>query len=83
MAKYNNKVIPNTEITLKEFKEMLFEQFKGYPMMYVDYKRNQFVIKQTYYDNISITQKKLVNFCNKFNIACEAAFHKVIIDLAS
>jgi len=64
----NKTLIPNTNITLKEFKELLFEKFKAYPMIYTNYKKNIFSISETYYENISITQNNLSSFCNKLNI---------------
>ena len=33
-----NQKLPNTDITLKEFKELLFKQFIAYPMMKTNYK---------------------------------------------
>ena len=64
----NKVLIPNTNITLKEFKELLYNKFKAYPMMRVNYKNNTFTISETYYEKVSITQNKLSSFCNKLNI---------------
>ena len=40
--KHNSKLIPNTNTTVKEFKELAFKKFKAYPMMRINYKKNQF-----------------------------------------
>lgn len=80
--KVNNKLIPNTNITLKEFKELLFKEFKGYPMMCVHYKNNQFIISQTFYDGIDITQDKISNFCKVLNVNHGLTDNKVIINLS-
>ena len=61
----NKVLIPNTNITLKEFKELLYNKFKAYPMMRVNYKNNIFTISETHYEKVSITQNKLSSFCNK------------------
>ena len=79
--KVNNKLIPNINITLKEFKELLFKEFKGYPMMSVNYKSNQFTISQTFYDGIDITQNKISKFCKMLNINHGLTYNKVIINL--
>jgi len=70
----NKTLIPNTNITLKEFKELLFEKFKAYPMIYTNYKKNIFSISETYYENISITQNNLSSFCKKLNINYELSY---------
>ena len=67
MKKIEN-IIPTTNITLKDFKKLLFEKFKAYPTMELNYKKNIFTISNTFYDNISITQRKLSLFCNKLGI---------------
>ena len=64
------KLIPNTDITVKEFKEMLFEKFKAYPMMSCNYKHQYLIIHQTFYDNIDITTNKLLKFCNNIGVKC-------------
>ena len=61
----NKTLIQNTNITLKEFKELLFNKFKAYPMMKMNYKNKVFTITNTYYDDISITQDMLNSFCNE------------------
>lgn len=66
--KINNKLIPNTNITLKQFKELLYNKFKAYPNMQTDYRNNRFIIANTFYENVSITQRKLSLFCNKLGI---------------
>ena len=66
--KINNKILPNTNITLKEFKKLLYNEFKAYPVMLTDYKNNKFIISNTFYDNINITQRKLSIFCNTLGI---------------
>ena len=38
--KHNSKLVPGTNITIKEFKELAFEKFKAYPMMRVNYQKN-------------------------------------------
>ena len=83
----NNTTIPNTNITLKEFKELLYKQFKVYPTMQTNYKNNTFMISQTFYDNIDITQRKLGLFCNKLGINYKSDINNrytkcVVIDLA-
>jgi hypothetical protein len=79
--KVNNKVLPNTNITLKQFKEMLYDKFKAYPSMYTDYKDNVFIITNTYYEKISITQRKLSLFCNKLGIKYKKDVNCIIIQL--
>lgn len=64
----NNKLIPNTNITLKQFKELLYKQFKAYPCMKTDYRNNTFIVSNSFYDNVSITQRKLSLFCNKLGV---------------
>lgn len=66
--KINNKLIPNTNITLKQFKELLYNKFKAYPSMRTDYRNNTFIVSNTFYDNIDITQHKLSLFCDKLGI---------------
>ena len=65
MKQKHNKLIPNTNVTVKEFKELIFEKFKAYPLMRMNYQKNQFEIVNTFYENVSITQDKLVSFCKK------------------
>lgn len=82
--KHNIKVIPNTNITLKEFKELIYDKFKAYPMMRMNYRKNQFEIVNTFYDNVDITQNKLSSFCNKLGVNFELeyvgwAFSKAVI----
>ena len=48
-------LIPNTNITVKEFQKLLFEHFNAYPMMFKDYKKNQIKVTRTFYDCVSIT----------------------------
>jgi len=72
--KLNDKVLPNTNIKLKEFKELLYNKFKAYPSMYTDYKNNAFIVTNTFYENIDITQRKLSLFCNKLGIKYEKGF---------
>lgn len=67
----NKVLIPNTNITLKEFKELLYNKFKAYPMMRVNYKNNTFTVSETHYEKVSITQNKLSSFCDKLNINYE------------
>jgi len=66
----NSKVIPNTDITVKEFKEMLFEKFKARPMTTANYRRPYLIIHQTFYDGIDITTNKLFKFCNNVGVKC-------------
>ena len=60
--KHNNKLISGTNISIKEFKELAFEKFKAYPLMCMNYQKNQFEIVNTFYENINITQNKLISF---------------------
>ena len=66
--KLNNLMLPNINITLKDFKKLLYNEFKAYPMMFTNYKNNTFTIKNTFYENIDITQHKLVMFCDELKI---------------
>ena len=66
--KLNNLMLPNTNITIKDFKKLLYNEFKAYPMMFTNYKNNTFTIKNTFYENIDITQHKLVMFCDELKI---------------
>jgi len=79
--KTNNKIIPNTDITLKQFKKLLYNKFKAYPMMFTDYKNNIFVISNTFYDDINITQRKLSMFCNKLGIKHKKSYTQIKINL--
>lgn len=83
----NKTTIPNTTITLKEFKELLKKQFNAYPIMHTNYKTKQFIITNSFYENIDITQIKLINFCKKLGISYKKGFYRlgksVFIDLAS
>ena len=83
----NKTTIPNTSITLKEFKELLKEKFNAYPIMHTDYKNKRFIVTNSFYDNIDITQIKLINFCKKLGISYKKGFYNwgkcVFIDLAS
>jgi hypothetical protein len=36
--------------------------------MFTDYKNNTFTIKNTFYENIDITQHKLIMFCDELKI---------------
>ena len=72
--KHNNKQIPNTEITVEEFKKLIFEKFKAYPLMRLDYRKNQFEIVNTFYENISITQDKLIPLCEEIGIKYELEY---------
>jgi len=64
--KHNSKLIPNTNTTVKEFKELAFKKFEAYPLMRVNYQKNQFEIKPTFYDgDIDITKDKLISFCEE------------------
>jgi len=73
--KHNTKIIPNTSISVKEFKELIYNKFKAYPSMYTNYKKNQLEITNTFYDNVSITQSKLSSFCKKLGINHEFGYH--------
>ena len=77
----NNTLIPNTNITVKEFQKLLFEHFNAYPMLFKDYKKNQIKVTRTFYDCISITLKKLVAFCKKHNVNYELGCYYIIIKL--
>jgi hypothetical protein len=70
----NKTLIQNTNITLKEFKKLLFDKFKAYPMMKMNYKNKVFTIINTYYDDISINQDMLSSFCNELGISCELSY---------
>jgi hypothetical protein len=70
----NKTLIQNTNITLKEFKKLLFDKFKAYPMMKTNYKNQVFTIINTYYDDVSITQDMLSSFCNELGISCELGY---------
>ena len=73
--KHNNKLIPNTKVTVKEFKELAFEKFKAYPMMRVNYQKNQFEICPTFYDgDIDITKDKLISFCKELSANYESGW---------
>ena len=75
--KHNTKVIPNTSITVKEFKEMIYDKFKAYPMMYMNYQKNQFEIVDTFYTSLYITQNKLSKFCKKLGINHEFGYYSI------
>ena len=75
--KHTTKVIPNTDITVKEFKKLIYNKFKAYPSMYINYQKNQFEITNTFYDNISITQNKLSSFCKKLGIEYEFGYRSI------
>jgi hypothetical protein len=72
--KHNSKLIPNTGVTVKEFKELAFKKFKAYPLMRMNYQKNQFEIVNTFYKNVSITQDKLVSFCKKLGAKYELGY---------
>ena len=72
--KHNTKVIPNTSITVKEFKELIYDKFEAYPMMRINYRKNQFEIVNTFYTSFYITQNKLVTFCKKLGISHELEY---------
>jgi hypothetical protein len=72
--KHNNKVIPNTSITVKEFKELMYDKFEAYPMMRMNYRKNQFEIVSAFYTSFHITQNKLVAFCKKLGINHELEY---------
>ena len=80
--KTNNIVLPNTTITLKEFKELLYNKFKAYPMMFTDYKNNTFIVTNTFYDGIKITKRKLTIFCNTLGINYKSCIDGIRIDLS-
>ena len=75
--KHNTKIIPNTNITVKEFKEMIYDKFKAYPIMFMNYQKNQFEIVDTFYTNLYITQNKLSVFCKKLCISHEFGYHSI------
>ena len=72
--KHNTKVIPNTDITVKEFKELIYDRFRAYPMMRMNYRKNQFEIVNTFYTSFYITQNKLSKFCKKLGISHELEY---------
>ena len=72
--KHINKLIPNTNITVKEFKELIYDKFEAYPMMRMNYRKNQFEIVNTFYTSFYITQNKLVAFCKKLGINHELEY---------
>jgi hypothetical protein len=75
--KTNNKLIPNTNITLKQFKELLYNKFKVYPIMQTNYKDNTFII----IDSFDVTQRKLSSFCDKLGIKYEKYINRTVINL--
>lgn len=77
----NNQKLPNTDITLKEFKELLFKQFEAYPMMKTDYKNKTFIISKTYYDNVDIELKELYDLCDKLNIKYKVNISSIEIQI--
>ena len=79
--KMNDIVLPNTNITLKEFKELLYNKFKAYPFMVTNYKNNTFLIRNTFYDSVSITQHKLQIACDELGISYKNSFNGVYIEL--
>ena len=79
--KVNNIVLPNTNITLKEFKELLYNKFKAYPFMVTNYKNKTFLIRNTFYDGIDITQHKLQIACDELGISYKNSFNGVYIEL--
>ena len=72
--KHNNQIIPNTKITVKEFKKLIYDKFKASPLMRLNYRKNQFEIVNTFYDDVSITKKKLQKFCKELNINYELGY---------
>jgi hypothetical protein len=80
--KMNNQKLPNTDITLKEFKELLFQHFKAYPMMKTDYKNKTFIISETYYKNISVKIKQLCSICDELNIKYKTNINSITIQIA-
>jgi hypothetical protein len=72
--KHTSKVIPNTNITVKEFKKLIYDRFRAYPMMRMNYRENQFEIVNTFYDGVSITKSKLISFCEKLGINHELEY---------
>jgi hypothetical protein len=79
--KMNNQKLPNTDITLKEFKELLFKQFEAYPMMKTDYKNKTFIISKTYYDNVDIELKEICDLCDKLNIKYKVNISSIEIQI--
>lgn len=79
--KVNNMILPNTNVTLKEFKELLYNKFKAYPIMITNYKNNTFLIKNTFYDGIDITQYELQMVCDELNINYENTLNSISIKL--
>jgi hypothetical protein len=49
--------------------------------MFTDYKNNTFTIKNTFYENIDITQHKLLMFCNELKINCSECIGGIKINL--
>jgi hypothetical protein len=72
--KHTTKIIPNTNITVKEFKELIYDKFNAYPMMRMNYRENQFEIVNAFYDGVSITKSKLTSFCEKLGINHELEY---------
>lgn len=72
--KHNIKVILNTSITVKEFKELIYDKFKAYPMMRMNYRKNQFEIVSTFYTSLYMTQNKLIKFCKKLDVNYELEY---------
>ena len=72
--KHISKLVPGTNVTVKEFKKLIFEKFKAYPMMHINYRKNQFEIINTFYKNVSITSNKLVPFCEKLGVKYELGY---------
>jgi hypothetical protein len=79
--KVNHITLPNTNITLKKFKELLYNKFKAYPIMITNYKNNTFLIKNTFYDDIDITQHKLQIVCDELNINYKNTLNSIYIKL--
>jgi hypothetical protein len=42
--------------------------------MRMNYRKNQFEIVNTFYDDVSITKKKIKKFCKKLNINYELGY---------
>ncbi len=72
--KHNSKLIPGTNTTVKEFKELAFKKFKAYPLMRMNYQKNQFEIVNTFYKNVNITQNKLISFCKELGAKHELGY---------
>ena len=72
--KHITKVIPNTSITVKEFKELIYNRFRAYPMMRMNYRKNQFEIVNTFYTSLYMTQSKLISFCKELSINYELGY---------